>query len=154
MQFVVVLRYNIFPFLLRGLWIYLYYLISKCQQTTCQLVGMFFISVLNHYICFIALYFSSNLDSKIPKNSSSFCFCYCFWLVFITIFTLFYTLQVFHSRISEASLWSLSGSKSPKVSRTLLSILADLNNAVISMVLILPLISSSVSLFQALVDSP
>ncbi len=41
--------------------------------------------------------------------------------------------------------WSLSDSKSPQVSRTLLSILADLNNAVVWMVLIRPQISNSSS---------
>ena len=43
-------------------------------------------------------------------------------------------------------LWSLSDNKSPRVSWTLLSILADLNNAVIWMVSILPLIFNSSSL--------
>ena len=41
--------------------------------------------------------------------------------------------------------WSLSDSKSPQVSRTLLSILADLNNAVVWIVSICPLISKSFS---------
>ena len=41
--------------------------------------------------------------------------------------------------------WSLSHSKSPQVSRTLLSILADLNNAVVWMVSTRPLISKSFS---------
>ena len=41
--------------------------------------------------------------------------------------------------------WSLSDSKSPQVSRTLLSILADLNNAVVCMVSPCPLISKSSS---------
>ena len=39
--------------------------------------------------------------------------------------------------------WSLSGNKSPQVSRTLLSILADLNNPVVWMVPISPVISKS-----------
>ena len=43
--------------------------------------------------------------------------------------------------------WSLSDSKSLQVSRTLLSILANLNNAVVWMVLILSLIFNSFSLF-------
>ena len=43
--------------------------------------------------------------------------------------------------------WSLGDSKSPQVSRTLLGILADLNNAVVWMVSIRPLISKSSSLF-------
>ena len=41
--------------------------------------------------------------------------------------------------------WKLSGSKSPQVSRTLLSILANLNNAVIWMVFARSLISNSSS---------
>ena len=41
--------------------------------------------------------------------------------------------------------WSLSDSKSPQVSRTLLSILADLSNAVVCMVSTRPLISKSSS---------
>ena len=43
--------------------------------------------------------------------------------------------------------WSLSDSKSPQVSRTLLSIFVDLNNAVVRMISICPLISKSFSLF-------
>ena len=41
--------------------------------------------------------------------------------------------------------WSLSENKYPQVSRTLLSILADLNNAVVLIVSILPVISKSSS---------
>ena len=44
--------------------------------------------------------------------------------------------------------WSLSDSKSPQVSRTLLSILAVLNNAVFLMVSTHPLISKSSSPFN------
>ena len=44
--------------------------------------------------------------------------------------------------------WSLSDSKSPRVSRTLLSILAVLNNAVVSMVSTRPLTSLSSSPFN------
>ena len=43
--------------------------------------------------------------------------------------------------------WSLSESKSSQVSKTLLSILADLNNAIVWMVFTLPLISKSSSPF-------
>ena len=43
--------------------------------------------------------------------------------------------------------WSLSDSKSPQVSRTLLSILAGLNNAVVWMVSARPAISKSSSPF-------
>ena len=41
--------------------------------------------------------------------------------------------------------WSLSDSKSPQVTRTLLSILSDLNNAVVLIVSTCPLISKSSS---------
>ena len=44
-----------------------------------------------------------------------------------------------------ASHWSLNDSKSPQISRTLLSILADLNKAVVWMVSTHPLISKSFS---------
>ena len=44
--------------------------------------------------------------------------------------------------------WSLTDSKSPQVSRTLFSILADLNNAVVWMVSTRPLISNSSSPFN------
>ena len=47
-----------------------------------------------------------------------------------------------------AFLWSLSDSKSPQVSRTLLSILADLNNAVAWMVYTRPPTSKSSSTFN------
>ena len=45
-------------------------------------------------------------------------------------------------------LWSLSDSKFPQISRTFLSILGDLNNAVVWMLSILPLISYSFSPFS------
>ena len=44
--------------------------------------------------------------------------------------------------------WNLNDSKSPRVSRTFLSILSDLNSAVISKVSILSLISNSSRLFS------
>ena len=44
--------------------------------------------------------------------------------------------------------WFLSNSKSPQVSRTLLSILADLNNGVVGKVSVLLLISFSSSFFS------
>ena len=54
-------------------------------------------------------------------------------------------LQVRQLMVSH---WSLSDSKSLQVSRTLLSILADLNNAVVLMVSTCPLISKSSSPFN------
>ena len=71
------------------------------------------------------------------------------WLSIIIISLLMsfsqHQLMVFH--------WSLSDSKSPQVSRMLLSILADLNNAVVCMVLILSPISSSSSPLFKLLDT-
>ena len=58
------------------------------------------------------------------------------------------TMRVFsHQRKLIVFHWSLSYSKSPQVSRTLLNILADLNNAVVWMVSTSPLISKSSSTF-------
>ena len=54
-------------------------------------------------------------------------------------------LMVFH--------WSLSDSKSPQVSWTLLCTLADFNDAVVSIVLILPLVSNSLSSFSKLLGT-
>ena len=55
-----------------------------------------------------------------------------------------------HICLLMAYQWSLSNNKSPRVSRTLLSILADLNKAVVWMILISPPISNSSSLFLKL----
>ena len=48
----------------------------------------------------------------------------------------------------EISHWSLSDSKPPQISRTLLSMLVDCISPVVWMILILPLISSSPTLFS------
>ena len=72
----------------------------------------------------------------------------CFILFFALIYTtlLFYSLRVFHI---SASWWFSTGvsidSKPPQISRTLLSILADLNIAVVWRVSIRPVISKSSS---------
>ena len=50
--------------------------------------------------------------------------------------------------------WSLSDCKSPQVSRTLLSILADLNNAVVCIVSTRPLISKSSSPLLTVLSEP
>ena len=60
----------------------------------------------------------------------------------------FHCMQVFYFSFN----WSISD-KSIQVSRTLLSILADLNTAVVWMVLILPLVSSSPNLFSRLLGT-
>ena len=57
----------------------------------------------------------------------------------------------------EILYWNLSDNKSPQVSRTFLSIRADLNNSVVWVASILPLISSFPSLFSrppTTVESP
>ena len=50
--------------------------------------------------------------------------------------------------------WRLSDSKSSQVSRTLLSILADLNNIVVMIVSTRPLISKSSSPFNPIYSTP
>ena len=56
----------------------------------------------------------------------------------------YYSLRVFlHQRKLVVFHWSLSDSKSPQVSRTLLSILANLNSVLVWMVTTRPLISKS-----------
>ena len=61
---------------------------------------------------------------------------------------LLYFMLVFHTISNWRYFhWSLCNRKSPQVSRTLLSILADFNSSVVWMVSILLLISSSSSLF-------
>ena len=68
-------------------------------------------------------------------------FCWDFYIIIIIIITPFW---VFHTSISWWFFhWSLSDSKSLQVSSTLLSILTDLNNAVVWMVSIRLLISKS-----------
>ena len=62
------------------------------------------------------------------------------------VYLLFYSFTCSsHQCYLMVSHWSLSDSKSPQISRTLLSILADLNNPVVWMVFIRPLISKSSS---------
>ena len=67
-----------------------------------------------------------------------FYYCYCYYY---NLFLYFFpnSVRVFH--------WSLSDSKYPQVSRTLRSILADINNTVVYMVLIPTPISTSSNLF-------
>ena len=78
-------------------------------------------------VLLFALWFQS-LPVPLPDRSE-----YNFFF-FFTLWT-FFTSVVFH--------WSLSDSKSLQVSRTLLSILADLNNAIVWMVSTCPLIYKS-----------
>ena len=63
----------------------------------------------------------------------------------INHYSYYYSLWVFHTSINEWSFSGLSDNKPFQVSRTLLNILVNLNNAVIWMVLTLPLISNSLS---------
>ena len=52
--------------------------------------------------------------------------------VFDAVLSIIYSFEIFSlQRYPVVSQWSLSDSKSHQVSRTLLSILADLNNAVL-----------------------
>ena len=66
-------------------------------------------------------------------------------------FTLF---DYSHQRWVAICHWSLSDSKSPRVSWTFLSILADLNCIVVWMVSILPLTSNSTTLFSDSFGTP
>ena len=59
-----------------------------------------------------------------------------------TIITISHLVSFFYTSLNW---WSLNDSKSPQVSRTLLSILADLNNAVVWMVSTCPIIFKSFS---------
>ena len=67
-------------------------------------------------------------------------------MVFITIIIIIiiiHSLELFTSALADGFHWSLSDSKSPQVSRILLSILAVLNNAVAWMVSTRPPTSKS-----------
>ena len=65
-------------------------------------------------------------------------FCFFYFLFIIIIIIIIYSLRIFQLMVFH---WSLSDSKSPQVSRTLLSILAVLNNVVFWMVSTCPLTS-------------
>ena len=97
---------------------------------------------------------------KSQRKVGLFCFCYLFWMILIPFFSqssipkylqfllsFIITLSRVFSRLRKLMVfhWSLSDSKSPQVFRTLLSILADFNNAVLRVVSILPPISNSSS---------
>ena len=62
------------------------------------------------------------------------CLCGCI-IIIIIIFIIIYSFKSFSYQLTvAASQWSLSDSKSPQVSRTLLNLLADLHNAVVCMI--------------------
>ena len=80
--------------------------------------------------------FSRTTDSKFLYSN----------LILIAIIIICSLLRVFHTSVSWWFLtWILGDNKSPQVSRTLLSILADLSNAVVCMVPTCPVISKSSS---------
>ena len=72
--------------------------------------------------------------------SSDILYILCYYYLLLKSFSHQLMLMVFH--------WSLGDSRSPKVFRTLLSILAILNNVVVWMVFIQPPTSKSSSLFN------
>ena len=80
------------------------------------------------------------------KVSSSF-FIFCKYHVQEIIIIILLLENFLHQRYLMVSPWSLSGSKSPQVSRTLLSIQADLNNAVVWTVSTRPVIPKSCCLY-------
>ena len=75
-------------------------------------------------------------------------------IIIIIIIIISFFVSFSYQRKLVGLLWYLSDSKSPQVSRTLLSIQAEFNNDVVCKVLILPLISSSFRLFQTLRTVP
>ena len=85
-------------------------------------------------------------DSKVHKFF--FFFFFFFLLLLLLLLLLFIPWEFFTtSALTDGSHWCLNDSKSPQVSRTLLTIQADLNNAIVWMVSTLPFISKSSSLF-------
>ena len=101
----------------------------------------------------------SNLSGIVPSGrfiigiTVTFMFHRCFsflarskYMSFIII--IIYSLEFYTSTLADGFHWSLSDSKSPRVSRTLLSILAVLNNVVVWMVSTRPPTSKSSSPFS------
>ena len=80
---------------------------------------------------------------KVDWINIFFFFFFFFFLLLLLLLLLllsYFFISFSHLRYLMVFHWSLSGNKSPQVSRTLLSILADLNNAVVWMVSTHPLI--------------
>ena len=90
-----------------------------------------------HFLIFSNFYFVS-----------FFIFLPSFLFLLLLLFLLIYSLEFSTSVLAMVFHWSLSDSKSPQVSRTLLSILTTLNNAVVWMVSIHPSTSRSSSPFN------
>ena len=88
-----------------------------------------------------SIFYHNRLGGNIQETVWAHVFMFYYYLI-LEGFLHQLTLMVFH--------WNLSDSKYPQVSRTLLSILADLNNAVVWMVTTRPLISKS---FSPLINS-
>ena len=66
-------------------------------------------------------------------------------IIFFFFFFFFFWESFSHQRLPMVFHWSMSDSKSPQVSRTFLSILADLNRAIVWMIYTCPLIYKSSS---------
>ena len=91
-----------------------------------------------------------------------------FWLVFIPFFTIQYSIvfmyfmivmsyfllfwEFFITAFANGFYWSLSASKFSQVFRTLLSILTDLDNAVVWIIFTCPLVSMSFSPFTKILE--
>ena len=73
--------------------------------------------------------------------------CVCILLLYVCMYYYLLLESFSHHRYLMVFHWSLSDSQSPQVSRTLLSIVADLNNAVVWIVSTRPVISKSSSPF-------
>ena len=68
-------------------------------------------------------------------------------IIIIIIIILCASFHISYNRCTLVLYWNASDNKTPKISRTLTSILADFNSAVVCIVVILPLISYSPSIF-------
>ena len=119
-------EYNSFIVVLWILMLFLLFLVAAISLSL--FLFMFFIDVLTQYLMLLTPLFPS--------------FLYAHRLAIVII----YSFRVFpHQQTLMDFHWSLSDSKSPQVSRTLLSILAVLNNALVWMVSSRPPISKSSS---------
>ena len=103
------------------------------------------VSLYNH--CLISNIFLCSCSYKFYLLFSCFCLFFLSDVPLHLLLLLLVLLSFPHHRVPMLSHWSLSDSKPPKVSRTLLSILADLNIAVVWIVSSRPLNSKSSSPF-------
>ena len=123
---------------------------------TCMFHGFFNSLAWSRYLSFFSHFFQFysvvSRDSKVDYFASSlFLFCCCWLLLslvfwpglsdpFVYYYYHYYSMQVFH--------WSMTNSKTPQITRTLLSIQANFTWAVIWWISILSMVSISHSFFS------